>query len=69
MTEQEGKPRKEVMINPGTGRVRFREVLTQLRKGGFTSGPLVIECLARGELPELLARAKRARRFVEELIA
>jgi sugar phosphate isomerase/epimerase len=69
MTEQDGKPRKEVMIDPGTGRVRFPEVMAKLREGGFTSGPLVIECLARGELPELLASAKRAREFVEELVS
>jgi len=69
MTEQDGKLRKEVMINPGTGRVRFPEVMAKLREGGFTSGPLVIECLARGPLPELLANAKRAREFVEALVA
>jgi len=68
MTEQDGKLRKEVMINPGSGRVQFAEVLDKLRQGGFTAGPLVIECLARGELPELLASAKRARTFVEELL-
>jgi sugar phosphate isomerase/epimerase len=69
MTEEDAKPRKEVMIDPGTGQVRFPEVMAKLRQGGFTAGPLVIECLARGELPELLANAKRAREFVERLLA
>jgi sugar phosphate isomerase/epimerase len=69
MASQEGKPAKEVMITPGTGRVDFRAVLAVLKKGGFTGGPLVVECLARGELPALLAEAKKARKFVEELVA
>ncbi len=69
IAEKDGKPRKEVMIDPGSGRVRFAEVMAQLKRGGFTSGPLVIECLTRGELPDLLAGAKRARAFVEELVA
>jgi sugar phosphate isomerase/epimerase len=69
MSVEDGEIRKDVMIDPGTGRVRFPEVMAKLREGGFTAGPLVIECLTRGELPELLASAKRARAFVEELVA
>ena len=38
---------KEVMVTPGTGKVNFREVLARARKGGFTRGPLVVECLDR----------------------
>lgn len=63
-----GKLSKEVMLTPGTGRVDFPAVMAALRKGGFTGGPLVIECLARGDLPSLLAEAKKARRFVEDLV-
>jgi len=59
---------KEVLLTPGTGRVDFPKVMARLKAGGFTSGPLIIECLKPGELPELLAEAKRARRFVEELV-
>lgn len=64
-----GKLSKDVMLTPGTGRVDFPAVMTGLKQGGFTGGPLVIECLARGDLPATLAEAKKARQFVEELIA
>ncbi len=60
---------KQVMITPGTGRVNFRGVLGRLKKGGFTRGALVVECLTRGDLPTLLAEAKKARKFVEQLVA
>ena len=53
----------------GTGRVNFPKVLDRLWRGGFKGGPLVIECLAPGELPQLLAEAKKARAFVESLVA
>ena len=59
---------KNVMLTPGTGQVDFPKVLARLKKGGFTSGALVIECLARGDPGQTLAEAKKARRFVEELI-
>jgi sugar phosphate isomerase/epimerase len=54
---------------PGTGVVNFPKVLARLKRGGFTGGPLVIECLAPGNLPQLLAEAKKARTFVETLVA
>ena len=37
-------------------------------QGGFTGGPLIIECLARGDLKSLQTEAVRARRFLESLI-
>ncbi len=58
----------EVSLTPGTGKVDFKAVLARLRQGGFTSGDLVVECLTPGELPHLLAEAKRARLFLEELV-
>lgn len=60
---------KEVMITPGTGQVDFPKVLARLKQGGFTSGALVIECLTQGELPFMLGEAKKAREFVERLVA
>lgn len=57
-----------VSMTPGTGRVDFKGVLARLRQGGFTAGPLVVECLTPGEQPELLAEAKRAREFLEQLV-
>ena len=69
MSTKDGKLAKDVMVNPGEGKVDFPAVLAQLRKGGFTHGPLVIETLARGDLPTLLAAARKARKFVDGLIA
>jgi sugar phosphate isomerase/epimerase len=60
---------KDVMVTPGTGQVNFKKVLANLKRGGFVRGPLIIECLARGDTPaKATAEAKRARRFLEELI-
>jgi hypothetical protein len=43
--------------------------MERLKKGGFTSGPLVIECLAPGaDLRATLQEAKKARLFVEQLV-
>ena len=59
---------KEVLVTPGTGLVDFRAVLARLRQGGFRSGPLVVECLARSDDPEnITAEARKARQFLEEL--
>ncbi len=69
MSTEGEKISKDVMLTPGTGRVDFPRVMAALRKGGFTGGPLVIECLARGDRPALLGEARKARKFVEELVA
>jgi sugar phosphate isomerase/epimerase len=58
---------KDVLVTPGTGKVNFPAVLTRLKKGGFTRGPLVVECLERGDLKQTLVEAKKARRFLEAL--
>ena len=58
---------KDVLVTPGNGKVNFTAVLARLRKGGFTSGPLVVECLERGDLKQTLAEARKVRRFLEEL--
>ena len=68
MCVKDYRPPKEVMLTPGTGQVDFAKVMARLKEGGFTSGALVIECLAPGELDETLAEAKKARLFVEELV-
>ncbi len=59
---------KKVMITPGTGQVDFAALMKQLRNGGLTRGPLAVECLTPGSLEKTLVEAKRARRFVEELV-
>jgi len=58
---------KNVSVTPGTGQVDFPAVLARLKKGGFTHGPLVIECLQPGGLKETLAEARKTRLFLEEL--
>jgi len=68
MSVKDYRPPKEVMLTPGDGKVNFREVMARLRKGGFRGGPLVVECLDRTDPAKLVAEARRARRFLEELI-
>jgi sugar phosphate isomerase/epimerase len=63
------RPPREMMVTPGTGLVNFPAVLACLKKGGFTTGPLVVETLAPGNLPALLQEAKKARKFLEDLVA
>jgi sugar phosphate isomerase/epimerase len=60
---------KKVDVTPGTGKVDFTKVMARLKQGGFTSGPLIIETLTPGEIPQLISEAKRAREFVEKLVA
>lgn len=70
MSIKDFKPPKEVLVTPGTGRVNFREVMARLKQGGFRSGPLIVECLERADSPaKITAEAKKARRFLEQLIA
>lgn len=57
---------KEVMVTPGAGRVNFPAVFARLKQGGFTHGPLIVECLERGPLENLAAEARKARKFLEE---
>lgn len=59
---------KEVMVTPGTGRVNFAKVLARLKEGGFRSGPLVVECLKKGPLKEVIGEAKMVRKWLEELV-
>lgn len=58
---------KNVAVTPGTGMVDFPAVFARLKQGGFTSGPLVVECLEPGDLEHTLAEAKKTREFLEEL--
>jgi len=68
MSVKDFVPPKEVAVTPGTGQVNFREVLARLKKGGFTGGPLIVECLARGDsAAKITAEATKARKWLEEL--
>ena len=68
MSVKDFRPPKEVGLTPGTGIVAFPRVLARLHEGGFTGGPLIVECLSAGDLPHLAAEARAARRFVEDLL-
>jgi len=68
MSIKDFKAPKEVMVTPGTGLVNFREVLARARKGGFTRGPLIVECLDRGDsAAKITAEARKARELLEGL--
>ncbi|HCO92848.1 MAG TPA: hypothetical protein DIU00_02675 [Phycisphaerales bacterium] len=58
---------KKVDLTPGTGMVDFPAVMARLKQGGFTGGPLVVECLEPGDLQQTLAEAKKVRQFLEKL--
>lgn len=58
----------DVALTPGTGKIDFKGVFARLQQGGFRSGYLLVECLAPGDPPQLLAEAKKAKTFLEELI-
>ncbi len=62
-------PPKDVMVTPGNGRVDFAKVLARLRQGGFRSGPVLVETLGPGDLKQVIAEARKARAFFEELLA
>ena len=59
---------KDVMVTPGTGQVDFPAVFAQLKKGGFDSGPLLVECLNPGDLSEITSEARKCRLFLESLL-
>lgn len=58
---------KNVAVTPGTGQVDFAAVLARLKKGGFTHGPLIIECLDPGDAGQSIIQARKTRLFLEEL--
>ena len=68
MSVKDYMPPMRVELTPGTGKVNFPAVMARLKKGGFISGPLVIECLADGDSRFLVEEAKKARKFVEDLV-
>ena len=68
MSVKDYKHPKNVALTPGTGQVDFPALMARLRKGGFTHGPLIIETLAPGDPAQTLEEAKKARKFVEELV-
>lgn len=67
MSVKDFQPPNNVMVTPGTGRVDWRKLLQRLQQGGFTRGPLVVECVERGDQAKITAQARKARLFLEEL--
>lgn len=59
---------KDVMLTPGTGRVNFHAVFSALKKGGFTGGPILVECVEQGTLAQVTEEARKARLFLEGLL-
>ncbi len=59
---------RNVDVTPGTGMVNFPKLLDILRQGGFTQGPLVVECVDPGDLAFLTSEARKAREFLEKII-
>jgi len=47
--------------------VDFPAVFARLKKGGFTRGPLIIECLDPGDAERTIVQAKKTRLFLQEL--
>ncbi len=68
MSIKDYRPPKDVMVTPGTGRVDFATVFARLQRGGFNTGPLIVECLTPGNAVHLRAEAERAREFVTRLV-
>jgi sugar phosphate isomerase/epimerase len=67
MSVKDFRPPKEVLVNIGADKVDFPAVLARLKKGGFTHGPLIVECLEHGTLESVKAAATKAREFLEQL--
>ena len=60
---------KDVMFTPGTGLVNFPALLARLQRGGFTRGPLVVECLNQGEITYINTEARKAKKYLEEIMS
>ncbi len=68
MSVKDFKAPKEVMVTPGTGEVNFPKVMAALKRGGFTRGPLIVECVQKGDYAAVTAEARKARLFIEDMV-
>ena len=58
-----------VWLEFGTGKVDFRAVFAELKRAGF-NGPVMVECCALGDTPEIVtANARKSREYLENLFA
>ena len=60
---------RTVMVTPGTGLVDFPALIPRLEKGGFQSGPLIIECVEEGDFSFIKNEAIKAREFIEGIVS
>jgi len=67
MSVKDFRPPNNVMVTPGTGQVQWRKLMDRLQQGGFKRGPLLVECVERGDPAKITAEARKARLFLEEL--
>ncbi len=69
MCVKDFKSPKSVDVTPGSGEVKFKQVMQELKRGGFTSGPLVIETLGPVVDPQRrIAEARKARELIESVV-
>ena len=58
-----------VWLEFGKGKVDFRAVFSELKQAGF-KGPVMVECCALGDTPEIVtANAQKSREYLENLFA
>lgn len=69
MAVKDFKLPKNVNVTPGTGMVNFEKLLARLKQGGFTGGPLIVECLDVGDVPFINGEARKAREYLERITA
>ena len=63
------KQKGSVFLEFGTGKVDFRAVFTELKRAGF-DGPVMVECCALGDTPEIVtANARKNREYLANLFA
>ncbi len=61
--------RGSVWLQFGTGKVDFRALFGELKQAGF-NGPLMVECCALGDTPEVVtANARKNREYLESVLA
>ena len=63
------KQKGSVWLEFGTGKVDFRAVFAELKRAGF-NGPVMVECCALGDTPEIVtANARKNREYLANLFA
>ena len=63
------KQQGAVFLEFGTGKVDFWAVFTELKQAGF-NGPVMVECCALGDTPEIVtANARKNREYLEKVFA